>query len=358
MSTSRGTNYSSSDLNVCNFGAPDGNVFAGNNGTCTITITNSGFTAQAMGRVITFSPTPLSFVSIPGFANSVVVNGNYAYIAAGGSGLQVVDVTNRSNPIIVASLALGGNANDVTLLGNIVFVAAGATGLHAVDVTNPRTPTLRGTLSTGATALDVVVQGTTAYVANTSNLFLADVVNPAAMAQIATLPLAGRIQGVAVDPLRKLAVVTAGGSGLYVVDVSNPKAPVVRGSLSTGDARNVAISGNFAFVADYLNSTTAVDISIPSVPIISSHIQDPNLGGFLLDITLSGNFALGADVKFVNGIPITDISIPTNLQARAILNFPARDDNGMGLAADGSFVYLVTEHSSLKKFGSEGNSRL
>jgi len=30
----------------------------------------------------------------------------------------------------------------------------------------------------------------------------------------------------------------------------------------------------------------------------------------------------------------------------------------MGIAADGSYVYLVTEHSSLNKFGSTGDSRL
>src|SRR5207249_4260216 len=29
-STQKGTNYSSSDLTICNFGVPDGNVFAGN----------------------------------------------------------------------------------------------------------------------------------------------------------------------------------------------------------------------------------------------------------------------------------------------------------------------------------------
>src|SRR5262249_56178523 len=88
------------------------------------------------------------------------------------------------------------------------------------------------------------------------------------------------------------------------------------------------------------------------------HILDPNLGGFLQDIVVSGNFALAADVKFVNGIPITDISVPASLQARAILNFPQRDDNGMGIAADGNFVYLVTEHSNLAKSASLGDSRL
>src|SRR5262249_14789066 len=147
-------------------------------------------------------------------------------------------------------------------------------------------------------------------------------------------------------------------SGIYVVDLSNPTAPAQIGRASTGDAREVSIKGNFVFVADFQNSTTSVDLTSPSTPIVLSHILDPNLGGFLLDIALSGNFALAADVKFVNGIPITDISDPTALHARAILSFPQRDDNGMGIAADGTYVYLVTEHNTVSKFGSSGDSRL
>lgn len=357
-STQEETNYSSSDLTICNFGTPDGNVFAGNNGSCIITVTNNGFTAQATGIVKTFSPTALSFISIPGFANGVGVNGNTAFVAAGAAGLQVVDVTDRTNPIIVGSLALPGNANNIQLLGNLAYVAAGPAGVHIIDVTNPLSPVLLGTLSTGANALDVAVLGTKLYVANSSNLLLADVTNPSQPTKISSLPLNGLIQGLDVDPQRNLAVVTAGTSGIYTVDVSNPAGPVLLGTTSTGDARDVAIRGNFAFVADFQHSTTSVDITSPSAPIVLSHITDPNLGGFLQDIVLSGQFALAADVKFVNGIPITDISDPTNLIARAILNFPQRDDNGMGIAADGTYVYLATEHNNLTKFGSFGDSRL
>jgi hypothetical protein len=120
----------------------------------------------------------------------------------------------------------------------------------------------------------------------------------------------------------------------------------------------VAIQGDFVFVADFQNSLTSVDTTTPTAPLVLSHITDPNLGGFLQDLALSGAFALGADVKFFNGIPITDISNPSNLNARAILKFTQRDDNGMGIAADGSYVYLTTEHSALSKFGSSGDSRL
>jgi hypothetical protein len=357
-STLTGTNYSSSDLTICNFGAPDGNVFAGSSGTCKVTVSNNGFSATTTATVFSFSPTPLSYVTIPGFANGVAVNGNYAYVAAGASGLQVVNVSNRNNPQIVASLALKGNANNVRLLGNLAYVAAGSSGLEIVDVTNPLAPALLGTFATGGTALDVNVRGTTAYIANSSNLVLADVTNPAVITKIGAVSLSGTIQGVDVDPSRKLAVVAAGTTGLEVVDISNPAAPVLRGTVSTGDARNVRINGNYAFVADFSNSTTSVDISVPTALIVRSHITDPNLGGYLQDLALSGTFALGADVKFVNGIPITDISNPSNLLARAILNFTQRDDNAMGIAVDGTYAYLATEHSNISKYGASGDSRL
>lgn len=355
--TLKGTNFSSSDLTICNFGAPDGNIFSGSDGVCTITVSNNGFTAQATGIVKTFVPTSLSFVPIPGFANGVDVNGNLAVVAAGSAGLQLVDVTDRTRPAIVGSLALPGNANDVKLLGTIAYVAAGSAGVHIIDVSNPLAPARLGTLRTAGNALDIAVRGTTLYVADTSNLLLADVTNPASPSLISTLPLNGTIQGVDVDTQRNLAVVTAGTNGIYVVDISNPSAPAVLGTASTSDARDVAIRGNFAFVADFNNSTNSVDISLPSAPFVASHITDPRLGGFLQDIVLSGQFALAAATEFVNGIPITDISNPTSLIARTILNLPQRD-NGMGIAADGTFVYLVTEHTSLVKFGSFGDSRL
>src|SRR5262249_7191851 len=214
LTSTQGTNYSSSDLTICNFGVPDGNVFAGSNGSCTITVTNNGFSAQATGVVRSFTPTARGFVRIPGFANGVDVNGNFAFVAAGGSGLQVVNVSNRSNPVIAGSLALAGNANDVKLLSNLAYVAAGSAGLHIIDVSNPLAPVKLGTLSTGANALNVAVRGTKAYVANGSNLLIADVTNPATPARLSTLQLSGTIQGIDVDAQRNMAVVAAGTNGI------------------------------------------------------------------------------------------------------------------------------------------------
>jgi DNA-binding beta-propeller fold protein YncE len=363
-STQELTNYSSSNLTICNFGPPDGTVFAGNAGTCTITASNGGFNATASATVIGFSPTALGSVILPGFANEVAVNGNYAFVAAGSAGLQIVNVADPRNPVIAASLPLPGNSNSVRVVGNLVFMAGGSSGLQIVDVTNPLAPVLRSALNTSGNALDVNIQGNVAYVANGSGLFLANITNPSGPTALSSLPLTGLIRGVSVDPVHALAVVAADTNGVYVVDVSNLGAPVLRGQISTIDAHQVAIQGTYAFAADYdpvgtpyQNSMVSIDISNPVAPTVVSAITNKTFGGVLNDLALSGTLALGACVSFLpDGVPITDISSPTNLLSRAILSFPQSTDFGMGIAVDNSYVYLTTDSSSLDKFGSTGTS--
>ncbi len=187
-STARGTNYVSSNLDVCNFGQPDGRVFGGQNGVCTITITNAGHTAIAQATVTNFTPIALSSLAIPGFANNVDVSGSFAYVAAGSTGLQVVNVANRNAPVIVAALDTPGNANDVRVVGNVAYVADGASGLQVINVANPSAPALLGSFDTAGDAWDVIVTGNKAYVADgDAGLVILDVTNPATPTLLGTI---------------------------------------------------------------------------------------------------------------------------------------------------------------------------
>jgi hypothetical protein len=88
-------------------------------------VANSGFTAQAAGTVESFSPVALSSIEIPGYANNVDVSGNFAYVAAGAAGLQVVSVSDPRNPQLVGALDTPGNANDVRVVGTLAYIAGG-----------------------------------------------------------------------------------------------------------------------------------------------------------------------------------------------------------------------------------------
>jgi hypothetical protein len=219
---------------------------------------------------------------------------------------------------------------------------------------------LLGTFSTGSNAMGVRVRGQIAYVATGNNLTMVNIANPASMILVNSIGVGGTAWNLDVDSTRNLAVVAAGGAGIKLIDVTNPAQPVLKGSLLLSDTRAVAIRNNLVIVADHNIGMRMVNITnqtsptaVPLNPAQSGNWQA--LTGLETDIAVSGNFALASEVFFVNGVPIGDISDSTQLQARAILNFPARDDNGMSIAADGSFVYLVTDHSSLDRGGANGS---
>ncbi len=146
---STGTTYASSNLQVASFGLTDGEVFAGQSGTANVTVANAGKQFVVAVKVETFQPVALSAITIPGYANNVDVAGDYAFVAAGAAGLQVVDVSNRANPSIVGSLDTDGTAIDVRIFGNYAYLADGPSGLKIIDISNPSSPVLAAALDTG-----------------------------------------------------------------------------------------------------------------------------------------------------------------------------------------------------------------
>jgi hypothetical protein len=351
------TKYKSSDLTICNFGVPDGRVFAGADGPCTITVTNSGFSASATGTVQTFTPTALSAVDIPGETNNVDVSEDFAYVAAGSAGLQIIDIADRSAPRLVAALDTSGNANDVVVVGSTAFVADGPAGLQIIDISDPLHPQRLGGVDTPGDAQNVVVRGSLALVADgTTGLQIFNVRNLTAPRLLSTIATPDDAMGVDVNLKRDLAVVAAGTSGIHVIDVAKPANPTIIGSVGTGDARDVILDaeGRFAFVADHANSLTIVDLSNPRAPVIRA-TTDRNFGGLLVDVALVGQFIFGADDFFVNGVPIINVSTPSAPVSLPFLDFrPFGDDNrngpadnGTGIAADSNFVYLTTDLNRL-----------
>jgi hypothetical protein len=92
--------------------------------------------------------------TLPGGATSVAVDGNYAYVARGAAGLDVVNRTNPANPVVVSTILPGDGAavyirdcavrDGKVYLANWDDVANGLTGLftgvYVYDVSNPAAP--------------------------------------------------------------------------------------------------------------------------------------------------------------------------------------------------------------------------
>src|SRR5205823_667596 len=85
------------------------------------------------------------YVTTSGQLNNLAVSGNFAYLATGEGGLEIVDVSNPGSPALAARAVSFGVAKDVVVSGHIAYVACGNGGLQIYDVSSPVSPILLST---------------------------------------------------------------------------------------------------------------------------------------------------------------------------------------------------------------------
>jgi hypothetical protein len=350
----------SSDLSVASLGAQPGQIFAGQTGTATVTLTAGGHAAASAVTVRAFAPQAVASVSIPGFANAVAVAGSYAYVAAGVGGLQVVDVSNIFAPFVATWLPLPGNANGVRVAGGLAYLAVGDAGLAIVDVRSPTRPALLATLTLAGPAMNLAVRPGLAYLAlGPAGLAIVDVSSPSQPLAVGYLPLPGEANGV--DVSGTLAVVAALSAGVHVVDVSHPTRPVLLGTAPTRSsppsaANDVVARGHWAYVADgggpMLGGIKTIDFEDPANPVVVGASSD--LFG-LNSLALDDSLALAADYYFVNGVPIFNAGrVPPGYVTTLDLSSVGLDMNGFGIAVAGGAAFIAGGLDLLTGKGTSG----
>ena len=87
-----------------------------------------------------------------------------AYVAANVAGLQLINVSNPTNPSLLGSFNTAGTAYAVSVVGGLAYVADDF-GLQLINVSNPTNPSLLGSFNTARPVFGVSVVGGIAYVA-------------------------------------------------------------------------------------------------------------------------------------------------------------------------------------------------
>ena len=155
-----------------------------------------------------FTPTETLLLDTPGYARDVVLQGDYAYVAADDNGLQVIDRWPLSAMSIVGGVDALDRSLALVVVGDLLYLADGDAGLRIIDITDADSPVELAVYPLSGTAVDVAVSGDLAFVAvqdkGVSVIHIADPERPLELAFIDTL---GSARGVAVD-----------GEALYVAD--------------------------------------------------------------------------------------------------------------------------------------------
>lgn len=102
--------------------------------------------------------------------------------------------------------------------------------------------------------------------------------------------------------------------GLTIVDVSNPAAPVVRGSVATGKTQGVTVQGSYVFVASQTKDLRIIDVSNPNAPTI---VGFTTLPGQTWDVAVKDHIVYAA--SYGGELYLIDVSNPrTPILVRSI----------------------------------------
>ncbi|MBD2520115.1 DVUA0089 family protein [Nostoc sp. FACHB-973] len=301
----------------------------------------------------------ISSYDTPGNSYGITIVGNYAYIADGDKGLQILDISNPKLPKLIGNYLIPNksSAYEVVVAGNYAYIAADTEGVFVINISNPAQPTLANTYrSRGIAAKDIYVVGNTLYVAESTGYFaIVDITNPSnpiqksrvvTSADASDVKVSGKYAYVtnyngktidifdisnsaqpivkgkyqasdriwAIEVVDNYAYVAADSAGLYILNITNPASPTLVAKYDTpGIAYGVSVKNNRAYVADSSSGLLILDITNPAKPQLLE-IQDT--AGSALDVQVVNNYAYVADAD--KGLQIVDLNSSDTFLGKAV----------------------------------------
>jgi len=329
-------------------------------------------------------PSLVGGVQQPDVPWCVSVAGSHAYVGLE-SGLAVVDVSDPANPVVTGS-SLGWFSYGVDVAGNLAVVAAASGGVRVVDVSDPFAPVLVGTVPVSGWAYEVEISGDRAFVAERYHgLRVVDISDPAAPSIVGSVPtegneardvalhegyayVAGREEGLQVigygipesppavagsalvpGPVTNLAasdgIACVGSSGLDVLDISDPSAPVLLGHLDVATPiEDIDIVGSRAYVATS-TALQIVDLTDPATPEVMGVFVST---GLKTAVSVSGTWAFLARYHAIGGgtfLDTIDVSDPTSPSVVGSFAVNTLHD----FVVEGTWAYLTTVFAGFLK---------
>jgi YVTN family beta-propeller protein len=289
-------------------------------------------------------------VTVGAGPTSVVVSGKYAYTANGlGNTMSVVDVSNPSSPVQIATTAVGSGPSSIFVSGRYAYVAnQNSSSVSVVDISNPATPVQAATAGVESGPSSIFVSGRYAYVANqnSSSVSVVDISNPAAPVQVSRVDagigprsifVSGRYAYVA-------NVTSVATDYITIIDVSNPLSPVRVASSTIGpfaSPASIFVSGRYAYVANTFDETLSIfDISNP---LAATQVSTVAVGSEPASVFVSGRYAYvtnNADAT-ISVVDISNAAAPVRVTTVSVGLHPK------SIFVSGRYAYVTRESSNL-----------
>lgn len=179
----------------------------------------------------------------------------------------------------------------------------------------------------------IAVDGRFAYLCDNANgLHVLDVSDPAAPVLLGTVPALNYAYDA--DPEGVNVYLAEGSTGLRTVDIQNPAAPVVVGVYNTpGIAYAVDVDGDMAYVADGSGGLRVIDVSMPRTPSLEGYLAT---SGQARDVDVVGDYAYVA--AYNAGLVVIDVSDP---RTPALVGTCDTEGLAYGVTVAGHYAYVA-----------------
>jgi hypothetical protein len=302
------------------------------------------------------APVEIGVFDTPRGADDVEVVGGLAYITddSFGGKLRIIDVSDPTAPVEIGSFDTVYKAADVEVVGNFAYLVdqfclprdptPGRCGsvFRVIDVSNPALPVQVSeryiSFWTDIEAVEGVV-----YSAG-EDLEIIDVSNPASPVTVAVLPhlyaeaievVGGLLYAASIWP--KFDLATGDWYGFEVVDVMDPTDPFKVGH-SSGTGRSIEIAGDFAYLGDL--GVTVVDISNPAAPIRRGSVVSSSEPSFALAVYGGHAYHVQHDRVDIVDLSVRDTPVEVGWTVLKNPNAPPASVNDVEVSDDIAYLAI------------------
>jgi hypothetical protein len=284
------------------------------------------------------------------YSYDVVVDTNYAYVANNYCGLKIIDISYPEFPLEVGAYDTIGQIprlETATAKDSFAFIPQWwAIEFRSIDVSDPSRPRLAGINSQGfiQTAGDMILKDSFVYVAKNYRFEIYNISNPRQprlMGSCNSLDMAG---GLFIKDT--FAYVAAGAFGLGIINIANPTNPYLV-STTPGHQTNswgIAVRDTFAYIPSAYDSLWVLSVANPSSVYSITSAWLGNHHGY--DIVLSGRYAYVGCYDF----RVFDISVPAQPSLVGYYTTPSRVRR---VFADSEYVYAACFAGGMSVFKNE-----
>ena len=284
-----------------------------------------------------------------GTYNDVATVGNTAYLATA-TGLQILDITDKTSPAVLSKLETIGFLNKVTVDGNYAYLTEDNVKLIIVDITNKSSPVAVGSYISPEGLNDIVISNGYAYVSiddasYINHLITLDLANKASPTIVNDLVMSSKVDLYLSDNY----LYAVDYSTFTIFDLANTSSPTLVSTYTGGASNKFAVSGNYVYtvsgyspsnlkIIDVSNKASLVDVSSYQISAMSNYISGIKSDGtYVYMMGYTGG--VGSDLQIID---VSNKSVPVSAGELLV------ERGSLQIGSSSNYAYIATSVDGFK----------